>query len=264
MDKNDKLSKIGELLDTFSQVRKNCPWDQKQTMETLKTLTVEECYELIDAVNNGDYNGIKEELGDLLMHILFYAEIAEEEKRFGIGDVAESINTKLIRRHPHIFGNFVAENADDVAKNWEQIKIEEKKNNGKEKQGVLSGVPSSLPPMVKAFRIQSKAAGAGFDWKRKEDIWEKLYEEITEAIMASDKNDYGNMEEEIGDILFSIVNISRAYGIDPDNALEKSNRKFIGRFGYVEKSLKERGINFKDSTLEEMDGFWNEAKKRGL
>lgn len=258
---NSKLEKIEVLLEVLQKVRGGCPWDIKQTMDSLKPLTIEECYELVDAVTDNDTDHIKEELGDLLMHIFFYAQIASEQNKFDIGDVAQAISEKLIRRHPHIFGDVSVNDEHDVARNWEQIKIEEKRKKGA-KEGVLSGVPSSLPPMIKAQRIQHKAAGVGFDWKNKEDIWAKFDEEISESKEAILSGDQKHIEEEFGDMLFSLINLSRAYGIDPDNALERCNRKFITRFNHIEKGLKERGTAFADATLEEMETLWQEAKNQ--
>lgn len=256
---DERLSKIGVLLEVLRKVRGGCPWDIKQTMDSLKPLTIEECYELVDAVTDNDTEHIKEELGDLLMHIFFYAQIASEEKKFDIGDVAQTITEKLIRRHPHIFGDVNVNDEHDVARNWEQIKIEEKRQKGA-KEGVLSGVPSSLPPMIKAQRIQHKAAGVGFDWDNKEDIWDKLIEEIGESKEAVQSGDKEHIEEEFGDMMFALINLSRAYGIDPSNALERCNRKFIRRFNYIENGLKRRGTTFADSNLDEMETLWQEAK----
>lgn len=257
---NNKLSKIEVLLAVLHKVRGGCPWDIKQTMDSLKPLTIEECYELVDAVNDHDTDHIKEELGDLLMHIFFYAEIAEEQKNFDIGDVAQAISEKLIRRHPHIFSDVTVHDEGDVARNWEKIKIEEKRRKGTN-EGVLSGVPSSLPPMIKAIRIQHKAAGVGFDWEDKEDIWSKLSEEIAESRDAVKRGLQEDIEEEFGDMLFTIINLSRAYGVDPDNALERCNRKFINRFGHIEKGLIKRNKQFADATIQEMEELWCEAKK---
>lgn len=258
---NSKLKKIETLIEVLSKVRVGCPWDIKQTMDSLKPLTIEECYELVDAVTDNDTDHIKEELGDLLMHIFFYAQIAAEQNKFDIGDVAQTISEKLIRRHPHIFGDVSVNDEHDVARNWEKIKIEEKREKGA-KEGVLSGVPSSLPPMIKAQRIQHKAAGVGFDWEQKEDIWAKLTEEIDESRHAIAQDEQQAIEEEFGDMLFTMINLARAYGIDPNNALERCNRKFIHRFEHIEEGLKQRGTTFADTTTDEMEELWAEAKKK--
>lgn len=258
---NNKLKQIETLIEVLRKVRTGCPWDIKQTMDSLKPLTIEECYELVDAVTDNDTDHIKEELGDLLMHIFFYAQIAAEQNKFDIGDVAQTISEKLIRRHPHIFGDVNVNDEHDVARNWEKIKIEEKRKKGV-KEGVLSGVPSSLPPMIKAQRIQHKAAGVGFDWEQKEDIWTKLTEEINESREAIAQGEQQAIEEEFGDMLFTMINLSRAYGIDPNNALERCNRKFIHRFEHIEEGLKQRGTTFADTTTDEMEELWAEAKKK--
>lgn len=258
---NTKLKQIETLIEVLRKVRTGCPWDIKQTMDSLKPLTIEECYELVDAVTDNDTDHIKEELGDLLMHIFFYAQIAAEQNKFDIGDVAQTISEKLIRRHPHIFGDVSVNDEHDVARNWEKIKIEEKRKKGA-KEGVLSGVPSSLPPMIKAQRIQHKAAGVGFDWEQKEDIWTKLTEEINESREAIAQGEQQAIEEEFGDMLFTMINLSRAYGIDPNNALERCNRKFIQRFEHIEEGLKQRGTTFADTTTDEMEELWAEAKKK--
>ena len=251
---NNTANNFIELLTIVKRLRKECPWDRKQTFDTLRKLTIEETYELAEAITAGNFDGIKEELGDLLLHILFYSILGEEKGKFTIDDVMEFISQKLIARHPHVFGDAVAKSAEEVLKNWETIKLKEKG-----KKSVLSGVPSSLPAVVKAIRLQEKASGVGFDWTNKEDVWSKVEEEFKEVKNAMDNKE--KMEEELGDLLFSIVNAARLYGIDAENALEKTNLKFIKRFNYIEIKAKEQGKLISELTLEEMDKYWNEAKK---
>lgn len=252
-----KTKAFGELLEIMERLRRECPWDRKQTMESLRPMTIEETYELCDAVMAGDMNDVKKELGDLLMHITFYASIAEEKGLFSIQDVAEGICAKLKYRHPHIYGDVKVENADDVRNNWEKLKLTE---NGR-KHKVLEGVPVSLPALVKAFRLQEKAAGVGFDWESGEEVWAKVKEETMEVENEMASHDASHLEDEFGDLLFAMVNVMRKFGVNPDNALEKTNRKFLRRFGYVEDNAPR---SLADMTLEEMDALWNEAKKRGL
>ena len=251
---NNTANNFIELLTIVKRLRKECPWDRKQTFDTLRKLTIEETYELAEAITAGNFDGIKEELGDLLLHILFYSILGEEKGKFTIDDVMEFISQKLIARHPHVFGDAVAKSAEEVLKNWETIKLKEKG-----KKSVLSGVPSSLPAVVKAIRLQEKASGVGFDWTNKEDVRSKVEEEFKEVKNAMDNKE--KMEEELGDLLFSIVNAARLYGIDAENALEKTNLKFIKRFNYIEIKAKEQGKLISELTLEEMDKYWNEAKK---
>ena len=253
-DLERKKEAFAELLDIIATLRVKCPWDRKQTMESLRALSIEEVYELGDAVLAEDMDEIKKELGDLLMHIVFYARIGEEQQQFDMADVLNGICEKLRYRHPHIYGEV---NAEEVLQNWEQLKLKEKGRKHK----VLEGVPVSLPALVKAYRIQDKARGAGFDWKKKEDVWDKVKEELQEFETEIQQADQEKMEAEFGDFLFSIVNAARLYGINPENALEKTNRKFIRRFGYVEEKAKEEGKNIQEMTLEEMDKYWDEAKK---
>lgn len=257
-DLERKKGAFAELLDIIATLRVKCPWDRKQTMESLRALSIEEVYELGDAVLAEDMDEIKKELGDLLMHIVFYAQIGEEQQQFDIADVLNGICEKLRYRHPHIYGEVKVENAEEVLQNWEQLKLKEKGRKHK----VLEGVPVSLPALVKAYRIQDKARGAGFDWKKKEDVWDKVKEELQEFETEIQQADQERMEAEFGDFLFSIVNAARLYGINPENALEKTNRKFIRRFGYVEEKAKEEGKNIQEITLEEMDEYWDEAKKK--
>jgi len=249
---------FAELLDIMETLREKCPWDHKQTMESLRTLSVEEVYELGDAVLKNDMQEVKKELGDLIMHIVFYALIGEERRQFDITDVLEEICAKLRYRHPHIYGEVKVEDENDVLRNWEQLKLKEKGRHNK----VLEGVPDALPALVKAYRIQDKVRGVGFDWKRKEEVWQKVKEELGELEVEIARNDRERMEEEFGDFMFAMINAARLYGINPEDALEKSNRKFIRRFSYVEEKANESGRKLSEMTLEEMDEYWNEAKKR--
>lgn len=253
-----KKEAFAELLEIIATLRVECPWDRKQTMETLRSLSIEEVYELGDAILAGDMTEVKKELGDLLMHIVFYAQIGEERQLFDIRDVLNGICEKLKYRHPHIYGDVEVKNAEDVLRNWEQLKLKEKGRKHK----VLEGVPTSLPALVKAFRIQDKARGVGFDWERKEEVWNKVKEEMGEFEAEMRRADGDKMEEEFGDLLFSMVNAARLYGINPEDALEKTNRKFIRRFGYIEEQAKAQEKNMKDMTLEEMERLWEEAKKQ--
>ena len=257
-DLEKKKEAFAELLEVIATLRVECPWDRKQTMESLRALSIEEVYELGDAILAGDMAEVKKELGDLLMHIVFYAQIGSEKEAFDITDVLNSICEKLKYRHPHIYGEVKVDSAEEVLQNWEQLKLKEKGR----KHRVLEGVPVSLPALVKAYRIQDKARGAGFDWKQKEEVWTKVKEELLEFETEIAKADQEKMEQEFGDFLFSIINVARLYGINPENALEKTNRKFIRRFGYVEDKAKETGKNLSDMSLEEMEVYWQEAKGR--
>ena len=257
-DLEKKKEAFAELLEVIATLRVECPWDRKQTMESLRALSIEEVYELGDAILAGDMAEVKKELGDLLMHIVFYAQIGSEKEAFDITDVLNSICEKLKYRHPHIYGEVKVDSAEEVLQNWEQLKLKEKGR----KHRVLEGVPVSLPALVKAYRIQDKARGAGFDWKQKEEVWTKVKEELQEFETEIAKADQEKMEQEFGDFLFSIINVARLYGINPENALEKTNRKFIRRFGYVEDKAKETGKNLSDMSLEEMEVYWQEAKGR--
>lgn len=252
----EKAESLRKVIETLDILRVKCPWDAKQTNESLRTNTVEEVYELCDALIKEDDDNIKKELGDVLLHVLFYSKIGEEKGKFDIGDVAEALNSKLIFRHPHVFGDAKAETAGEVSQNWEQIKLKEKGGN----RTVLAGVPDALPSIIKAFRIQEKAANVGFDWADRRDAWNKVREESDELASEIERMDAQKMEEEMGDLLFSIINVSRLYGINPENALEKTNRKFIKRFNYIERKAKERGVSLNDMTLDQMDELWNEAK----
>lgn len=255
--KEEKLKAFGEFLDVLDTLRVKCPWDAKQTNESLRPNTVEEVYELCDALISEDTPNIRKELGDVLLHVAFYAKIAEEKEDFDIADVCNSLVEKLKFRHPHIYGDIHVENAEEVAQNWEQIKLKEKKGN----KTVLGGVPSALPALIKANRIQEKAQNVGFDWEEPHQVWDKVKEEISEVEEEIKKADKDAIEGEFGDLLFSVVNAARLYGVNPENALEKTNKKFIKRFNYVEAKAKEAGKNLKDMTLAEMDILWNEAKK---
>lgn len=256
-DKDKSLEEFSKLLSIIDELRVKCPWDMKQTNESLRKLTIEETYELADAVFSGNDEGIRNELGDLILHIVFYARIGSEKGAFTMADVLEGINNKLVYRHPHVFGDVKVTGASQVEENWEHLKIRE--NNGY--KPVLSGVPSSLPAMVKANRIQEKVRGVGFDWEKREQIWDKLLEEISELKEEIKNRDTDSIESELGDVIFSIINASRLYGIDPEAALEKTNRKFIRRFNYLEKQTISKGISLHDMSLDEMNLIWEDAKK---
>lgn len=254
--RQEKIEALGRIIDTLDVLRVQCPWDRKQTNESLRPNTIEEVFELCDALINDDVANIKKELGDVLLHVLFYAKIGEEQSRFDIADVANALNDKLIFRHPHVFGETKVNNSQEVEQNWEQIKLKEKGGN----KTVLGGVPNALPAMIKASRIQEKAANVGFDWDEPHQVWDKVKEEICELGNEIDAFDKTKIEEEMGDLLFSLINVSRLYGIDPENALEKTNKKFISRFNYLESKALDQGKNLRDMTLKEMDELWNEAK----
>jgi MazG family protein len=256
-DKNKSLEEFGRLLGIIDELRVKCPWDMKQTNESLRKLTIEETYELADSISSGSNEGIKNELGDLMLHLVFYAKIGAENRAFTMADVLEGINNKLIYRHPHVFSDVTVSGASEVEKNWEQLKIKE--DNGY--KPVLSGVPSSLPAIIKANRIQEKVRGVGFDWEKREQIWDKVLEEISELKAEIENHDTESIESELGDVLFSLINASRLYGIDPEAALEKTNRKFIKRFNYLEKETLKKGISLHDMSLEEMNVIWERAKK---
>lgn len=254
-NRKKQLWAFDRLLTIMDELREQCPWDKKQTMQSLRHLTIEETYELGDAILENDLVEVKKELGDLLLHIVFYAKIGSETKDFDIADVANEVCEKLINRHPHIYGDVDVENEDEVKRNWENIKLKEGKKS------VLQGVPKSLPSLVKANRVQEKVAGVGFDWERPEQVFEKLKEELEELQEEVKTQNQDTMEAEFGDVLFSMVNYARFLGINPENALERTNKKFIQRFQYLEKKSKELGKSLKDMTLAEMDIFWEEAKK---
>ncbi len=253
---NPTLQAFQQLLDIMDELRAKCPWDKKQTLESLRHLTIEETYELADAILENDLDEIKKELGDLMLHIVFYAKIGQEKGAFDIKDVLENINEKLIRRHPHIYSDTVVENDEQVKENWEKIKLRE----GKKK--VLSGVPASLPAMVKAYRIQDKARGVGFDWEKPHQVWDKVQEELNELKYEVDNNaPHEKIEEEFGDLLFALINYSRFIDVNPESALERTNKKFIRRFEYLEAQTNASNKDMKKMSLDEMDVFWNEAKK---
>lgn len=259
-NREENLEAFNRLLDIMDELREKCPWDKVQTNETLRANTIEETYELSEAILNNAPNEIKKELGDLLLHIIFYAKIGEEKNSFDIGDVCNAISEKLVFRHPHVFGDINIESASQVEQSWEQIKMKEKDGN----KTILDGVPASLPSLVKAYRIQDKARNSGFDWNERRDVWDKVNEEMAELKAEIEKMDQDRMEGEFGDLLFSIVNAARLYNVNPDNALERTNRKFIKRFTYLEKEAKQIGRNLKDMTLAEMEVIWQEAKKEDV
>lgn len=258
--KEQKLAAFGRLLDVMDTLREKCPWDRKQTFESLRPNTIEETFELCDALIKQDTNEICKELGDVLLHVVFYAKIGSEQGDFDIADICNKLCDKLIFRHPHVYGEAQAQSAGEVSLLWEQVKQKEKDGN----KTVLSGVPQSLPSLIKAYRIQDKARNVGFDWQKREDVWDKVHEEIDELRVELEKDDLEHSTDEFGDLLFSLINASRLYGINPDNALERTNRKFISRFTYVEERAKEQGRDIKDLTLAEMDALWNEAKQGEL
>ena len=255
--RESKLEAFGRLLDVMDELREKCPWDRKQTNESLRANTIEETYELAEAIINNDNEEIKKELGDLLLHIVFYSKIGEEKKAFDIADVSNAICDKLIFRHPHVFGDLEIETAGQVELSWEQIKLKEKDGN----KTVLEGVPTSLPSLVKAYRIQDKARNSGFDWNERQDVWAKVKEELAELEDEIEKMDTDKTEAEFGDLLFSIINAARLYKVNPDNALERTNKKFIYRFNYMEQKIKEEGKHLNHLSLEEMEKIWQEAKK---
>ncbi len=254
-NREQQLQAFGKLLDIMDEIREKCPWDKKQTYESLRHLTIEETYELGDAILDNDLPEIKKELGDLLLHIVFYAKIASESQTFDIADVINSINEKLIHRHPHVFGDVQVESEEEVAKNWEKLKLKEGRKS------ILEGVPRSLPAMVKASRIQDKAASAGFDWDNSEQVFEKVQEEIFELYHEVKENNQSKMETEFGDVLFSMINYARFIKVDPESALERTNKKFIQRFQFLEKEIAKKGMQLSEMTLEEMDVYWTKSKK---
>ncbi len=257
---NEKTEAFGRLLEIMDKLRASCPWDKKQTLETLRYLTIEETYELSDSILEKDMDGIRKELGDLMLHLVFYSRIASESGYFDIKDVLDNINAKLIHRHPHIFGDVKVRDAREVRDNWEKIKLQEKGN-----RSVLSGVPNALPAMVKAYRIQEKASGVGFDWDHADDVWNKVLEEmqeLKEAVHAGASQE--DKEHELGDLLFAIINYARFVDVNPEDALERTNRKFMKRFQYIEEKAKEGQKPLNEMSLDEMEVFWNEAKKLGF
>ncbi len=255
--REEKMEAFGRLLDVMDNLREKCPWDRKQTFESLRPNTIEEVYELADAIVKSDLHNVSKELGDVLLHIVFYAKLGEEKNDFDIKDVCDKLCEKLIYRHPHVYGNTKAETAGDVVKSWELLKMKEKDGN----KSVLSGVPDALPSVIKSYRIQDKARNVGFDWEKKEQVWDKVLEEFNELQAEIDAMDKEKMEKEFGDLFFSIINAARLYHINPDTALELTNRKFINRFNYLEEHTIKQGRDLKTMTLAEMDELWEEAKK---
>lgn len=252
----EKLKAFERLLNIMDDLRKGCPWDKKQTLESLRYLTIEEVYELSDAILEKDMQEIKKELGDLMLHIVFYAKIGSETNDFDIADVLNTISDKLIFRHPHIYGNTEANDAETVKQNWEKLKLKEGRKS------VLDGVPNSLPAMVKAYRIQEKVKGVGFDWEKPEQVWEKVQEELNEFhIEVASTNDKEKMEAEFGDVLFSLINYARFLDINPEDALERTNKKFVKRFKYLENESKKDGKSIAEMSLDEMDVYWERAKR---
>ncbi len=259
--REERIEALGRVIDTLEILRVKCPWDAKQTNESLRPNTIEEVYELSDALMHADDEGgaanLRKELGDVLLHILFYSKIADEQGRFDIADVADALNSKLIFRHPHVFGETKVENAGQVADNWEKLKLREKGGN----RTVLAGVPKALPALIKAFRIQEKAAHVGFDWEEPAQVWDKVDEEMSEVREAIAGGDADRIEAEFGDLLFAVVNAARLYGVNPDNALERTNAKFMRRFAHIEETAAAQQRSVADLSLDEMEAAWQDAKK---
>ena len=248
-------NKFNDFVEIVKRLRKECPWDREQTNDSIKAATIEEAYEVVESIDNKDFDELRKELGDLLLHVVFHTVIAEESNHFTIDDVIDGIESKLIRRHPHVFGEVEVSGSEEVKKNWENIKLKEGRDS------VLEGVPSSLPSLQRAHRLQEKAAKVGFDWEKKEDVWKKVIEEIEEMHKSEKEESKENLEKEVGDVFFAMVNYSRFLGINPENALRITNEKFIKRFNYVQEKVKETGKEINESTLQEMDKYWNESKK---
>lgn len=251
------LSSFSRFLDVLDELREKCPWDRKQTNESLRSNTVEEVYELSEALMREDNTDICKELGDVLLHVAFYAKIGSEKEQFDLGDVCDRLCEKLIYRHPHVYGDVKAESAGQVCKNWEQLKLKEKGGN----KSLLSGVPESLPSLIKAYRIQEKAANVGFDWEKPQQVWDKVQEELDELKVELEKGDREKSTDELGDYIFSLINAARLYHLRPDDALERTNHKFIRRFNYLEEHTIKQGLNLKEMTLAQMDAIWDEAKR---
>ena len=245
------------LLDVMDKLRAECPWDREQTFDSLRNNTIEETYELADAITDKNMDGIKEELGDLLLHVAFYSKLGDEAGAFNFTDVANAVCDKLIYRHPHVYGDIHADTPEQVKQNWEELKLRKKRR----KSGTLGGVPVSLPAMVKAFRIGEKAAATGFDWQKREDVWAKVREELAEVDAELEAKDHERLTDEMGDLFFALINACRLYGIDPEGALERTNKKFIRRFNHLEHRAEEQGCSLHDMTLEQMDSYWEEAKR---
>ena len=258
--REEKIEAFGRFIDILDILREKCPWDHKQTNESLRPNTIEETYELCDALIRKDNEATKKELGDVLLHIAFYAKIGEENGSFDIADVCNALCEKLIYRHPHVFGTTHVDGSNEVELNWEELKLKEKGGN----KTVLEGVPSALPALIKAYRIQDKARNVGFDWEEKSQVWDKVFEEFGELKNEIENMNPDNMENEFGDLFFSLINAARLYDINPENALEHTNQKFIRRFNYLEQETLQKGKNLKDMSLAEMDAIWDEAKQKGL
>jgi len=257
MQTNESLaSSFLRLVQIMDELREQCPWDKKQTIQTLRSLTIEETYELADAITDSDWKGIKEELGDILLHIIFYARIGKEQNQFQLQEVIEGISAKLIHRHPHIYGDVKVQDEEEVKQNWEKLKLKEGKTS------ILAGVPVSLPSMVKALRLQEKAKQVGFEWENRDQVWEKVKEESDELLSAVAQNDHNEMENELGDLFFSLINYARFLQVDPETALERTNKKFIERFNKMEQTAVSSGKPLADMSLEEMDAIWNSIKKQ--
>ena len=256
MNMNDAEKATVRLLEVMDRLRKECPWDREQTFDSLRNNTIEETYELADAITDKNMEGIKEELGDLLLHVVFYSKLGDEQGAFDYTDVANGVCDKLIYRHPHVYGDIHADTPEEVKQNWEALKLRKKNRKG----GTLAGVPKSLPAMVKAFRIGEKAAASGFDWEKKEDVWDKVKEELREVDVELEAKDKERLTNEMGDLFFAMINACRLYGIDPEAALERTNKKFIRRFNHIEQRAVEKGIMLHDMSLDEMESYWQEAK----
>ena len=254
---NDAEKATARLLEVMETLRRECPWDREQTFDTLRNNTIEETYELADAITDKNMDGIKEELGDLLLHVVFYSKLGDEQGAFDYTDVANGVCDKLIYRHPHVYDDIHADTPEAVKQNWEALKLRKKNRKG----GTLGGVPVSLPAMVKAFRIGEKAAASGFDWQRREDVWDKVKEEFAEVDVELAANDKERLTNEMGDLFFAMINACRLYGIDPEAALERTNKKFIRRFNHIEERAVEKGVMLSEMTLSEMEEYWQEAKK---
>ena len=260
MNMRDAELATARLLEVMDRLRKECPWDREQTFDTLRNNTIEETYELVDAITDKNLEGIKEELGDLLLHVVFYSKMGDEAGAFNYADVANGVCDKLIYRHPHVYGDIHADTPEEVKQNWELLKLRKKQR----KSGALGGVPQSLPAMVKAFRIGEKAAATGFDWQKREDVWQKVREELMEIDAEIEAQDKEHLTDELGDLFFALINACRLYGIDPEGALERTNKKFIRRFGYVERKAEEQGKSLRDLSLQEMDSYWDECKQQEI
>ncbi len=257
MERDERLEATLRLLEVMNTLREKCPWDREQTFDSLRNNTIEECYELVDAILDHNMEGIKEEIGDLLLHVVFYAKMGEEAGAFTYTEMVNALCDKLIYRHPHVYGDIHASTPKEVLENWEALKLRKKKR----KSGTLGGVPRSLPAMVKAFRVGEKAASVGFDWEKREDVWEKVKEEIAEIQTEITRHDHERMEGEFGDLFFALINTCRLYGVDPEAALERTNKKFIRRFSSMEEQASEKGKMLHDLSLEEMESLWQEAKR---